>query len=72
MPVDEASGCPVIAEEEVDGGVEEEHGDRVVEQPQDVDGVNAVRRAAHEQQTVRWNLSKTRRNEWRAVCLLGV
>ena len=39
-----------------DSQVEEDHGHRVVEQAQDVDGVDAVGGAAHEEKHIGWYL----------------
>lgn len=46
-----------------DSQVEEDHGHRVVEQAQDVDGVDAVGGAAHEEKHIGWYL----RNEKKAM-----
>jgi len=42
LPVQQAAGGPPIGDKEVDGSVEKQHRDGVVEQPEDVDGVDAV------------------------------
>lgn len=52
VPVEKAAQCPVPINEKVEGSVEEEHGQRVIKQPQHEDGVDAVRGAADEYQHV--------------------
>ena len=44
----------MIMQETDDADVEEEHGDRIVEETEDEDGVNPVRTTTHEKEDVRW------------------
>lgn len=46
-----ASGPPALAEE-IEGGVEEEHRDGVVEETQDIDRVDAVRATENQYQHI--------------------
>ena len=48
--VDQTAGQPATIKTQIDGHVQQQHGDRVVEQPKHVDGVDAVGSAAHEQE----------------------
>ena len=51
-----------------DSQVEEDHGHRVVEQAQDVDGVDAVGGAAHEEKHIGWYLRNEKKQCW-TVCV---
>ena len=61
MPVNATAQSPVSVQEEVDGGKQQQHGHRVVEETQHEDGVDAVGGAAHEEEDVRRNLEPRRR-----------
>ena len=54
--VENASNAPPTGDEQVHGAIQQRHGDRVVEQPQCVDGVDPVGGAAHEEQHIRRHL----------------
>lgn len=49
-PVENAAQGPPVADEEIHGQIEKEHGHWVIEETQDVDRVNSVRRTAHEEE----------------------
>ena len=51
-PEEEAAPGPALLQEEVDGEEEDGHGNGVVKEPQDKDGVDAVGSAAHEEENI--------------------
>lgn len=50
----------MLLQEEVDGEEEDGHGDGVIKEPQDKDGVDAVGGAAHEEKNIRGDLAGDR------------
>lgn len=70
LPEEETAPGPALLQEEVDGKEEDGHGDRVIEEPQDKDGVDAVGSAAHEEEHIRGHLGRGQRDT-RAISSLS-
>lgn len=59
-PEAEAAPGPVVLQEEVDSQEEDCHGNRVIKESQNEDGVDAVGGAAHEEENIGGNLQQKR------------
>lgn len=60
LPINATTQGPVAIDEEVDSSKQEHHCDRIIEESQHKDGVNAIRSAAHKKEHIRWNLKGDR------------
>lgn len=68
-PEEEAAPGPALLQEEVDGEEEDGHGNGVIKEPQDKDGVDAVGGTAHEEENVWGDLAGDRETRgWSAAC----
>ena len=63
IPVDKAAQAPSVMNEEVNSRIEQQHRQRVIEQPQEENGVDTVGSAAQESQDVWRQLQRLRRGE---------
>lgn len=70
-PEEEAAPGPALLQEEVDGEEEDGHGDGVVKEPQDKDGVDAVGGATHEEENIRGDLALNRETRGQSAACPG-